>query len=58
VFPAALVAALCALSGSGPYIASLGFVLVLAMGGWLVIEFATFRFREYGAQLAMVSRAT
>jgi hypothetical protein len=58
VFPAALVATLSLLSGSGPYLAALGFVLVLAMGGWLVIEFAAFRFREYGASLATISRAT
>jgi hypothetical protein len=41
-----------------PLIAVLAFVLVLGLEGWLVIEATTYRFREYGASLATLSRAT
>jgi len=58
VFPAALVAALAAFAGSGPYVATLGFVLQLGIESWLVIEFATHRFREFGATLGTISRAS
>jgi hypothetical protein len=42
----------------GPLAATLLFVLTLALEGWLVIEAACYRFREYGAALATLSRAT
>jgi len=58
VFPAALVAALSATSGGGAYLAALAFVLVLIIEGVLVIEFAAFRFREYGANLSTISQST
>jgi len=58
VFPAALVSALAGFSGSGPYFAALAFVLVLGIEGVLVIEFSAFRFREFGATLSTLSRAT
>jgi hypothetical protein len=53
-----LVAGLAALAGSGAYVATLGFVLQLGIESWLVIEFATYRFREFGATLGTISRAS
>lgn len=58
VFPAALVAGLAGLAGSGAYVATLGFVLQLGIESWLVIEFASYRFREFGATLGTISRAS
>jgi hypothetical protein len=58
VLPACIVSTLCALSASGPYVATLAFVFVMGMEGWLVVQFSSFRFKEYGASLATISRAT
>ena len=58
VLPACIVATLCALVGSGAYAAALAFVLVMGIEGWLVVQFSSFRFNEYGASIATISRAT
>jgi hypothetical protein len=58
VLPACLVAGLSALSGSGAYVAALAFVTIMGIEGWLVVQFSSFRFNEYGASLATISRAT
>lgn len=58
IVPAFAAAAIAAAFGLGPAAAALGFVLMLALEGWLVIEAATYRFREHGAALANLARAT
>jgi hypothetical protein len=61
VFPAAVVWALATALGtpfgSSAYVGALAFVVVMGIEGVLVIEFAAYRFREYGASLATASLA-
>jgi len=42
----------------GALFATLVFVLTLALEGWLIVEASCYRFREHGAALATLSRAT
>jgi hypothetical protein len=58
VVPALAVAALAGAFELGPLASALGFALALALEGWLVVEAASYRFREHGASLATLSRAT
>jgi hypothetical protein len=61
VFPAAVVWALATGLGTpiggGAYAGALAFVLVMGIEGVLVIEFAAYRFREFGASLATTALA-
>jgi hypothetical protein len=57
VVPAVGVAALAGALEFPPLFGAIGFVLMLALEGWLVIEAASYRFREHGASLATLSRA-
>jgi hypothetical protein len=58
VVPAFAVALVSAAFNADPTLAALLFVLTLGIEGWLVIEVASYRFREYGASIASLSRAT